>query len=153
MKTYDFEVGGQLVQLRLTTGKLNQYLVDTHADSQAPILGVLDAMTNLGKRIRLMTAALGWPGNENPYKKGDQLLDDMADDEDAPDMEDVILGLAADAGLVEVDQVEALIEAAKKGSRELMSNIRTLLAGEPLPDGADSAQAQAQPNPTKTAAD
>ena len=106
MKTYDFEVGGQLVQLRLTTGKLNQYLVDTHADSQAPIIGVLDAMTNLGKRIRLMTAALGWPGNENPYKKGDQLLDDMADDEDSPDMEDVILGLAADAGLVEVDQVE-----------------------------------------------
>ena len=62
MKTYDFEVGGQLVQLRLTTGKLNQYLEDTHADSQAPILGVLDAMTNLGKRIRLMTAA--------PTKKG-----------------------------------------------------------------------------------
>ena len=150
MKTYDFEVGGQLVQLRLTTGKLNQYLMDTKADSQAPILGVLDAMTNLGKRIRLMTAALTWPGNENPYKKGDQLLDDMADDEDAPDLEDVILGLAADAGLVEVDQVEALIEAAKKGSRELMRTIRTVLAGEPLPDGADSVQAQ--PNPTKTAA-
>ena len=151
MKTYDFEVGGQLVQLRLTTGKLNQYLMDTNADSQAPILGVLDAMTNLGKRIRLMTAALTWPGNENPYKKGDQLLDDMADDKDAPDMEDVILGLAADAGLVEVDQVEDLIEAAKKGSRELMRTIRTVLAGEPLPDGTDSVQAQ--PNPTKTAAD
>ena len=82
-----------------------------------------------------------------------QLLDDMADDEDAPDMEDVILGLAADAGLVEVYQVEDLTEAAKKGSRELMRTIRTVLAGEPLPDGTDSAQAQAQPNPTKTAAD
>ena len=152
MKTYDFEVGGQLVQLRLTTGKLNQYLVDTKADSQAPILGVLDAMTNLGKRIRLMTAALTWPGNENPYKKGDQLLDNMADDEDAPDMEDVILGLAADAGLVDSDQVEDLVEAAKKGSRELMSTIRTILAGEPLPDRADSAQDHAAENPTKTAA-
>ena len=95
---------------------------------------------------------MGWPGNENPYKKGDQLLDDMADDGDAPDMEDVILGLAADAGLVESDQVEDLIEAAKKGSRELMSTIRTILAGEPLPDRAESAQAQAAENPTKTAA-
>lgn len=150
MKTYDFEVGGQLVQLRLTTGKLNQYLVDTHADSQAPILGVLDAMTNLGKRIRLMTAALGWPGNENPYKKGDQLLDDMADDEDAPDLEDVILGLAADAGLVEVDQVEDLIEAARKGNRELVKTIRTVLAGEPLPNAADSPETAE--NPTEAAA-
>ena len=150
MKTYDFEVGGQLVQLRLTTGKLNQYLTDTKADNQAPILGVLDAMTNLGKRIRLMTAALTWPGNENPYKKGDQLLDDMADDEDAPDLEDVILGLAADAGLVEVDQVEDLIEAAHKGNRELMKTIRTVLAGDPLPNAADSTEAE---NPTKTAAD
>lgn len=150
MKTYDFEVGGQLVQLRLTTGKLNQYLVDTHADSQAPILGVLDAMTNLGKRIRLMTAALGWPGNENPYKKGDQLLDDMADDEDAPDMENVILGLAADAGLVEVDQVEDLIEAARKGNRELVKTIRTVLAGEPLPNAADSSETAE--NPTEAAA-
>ena len=151
MKTYDFEVGGQLVQLRLTTGKINQYLTDTKADSQAPILGVLDAMTNLGKRIRLMTAALTWPGNENPYKKGDQLLDDMADDEDAPDLEDVILGLAADAGLVEVYQVEDLIEAAHKGNRELMKTIRTVLAGDPLPNAADSTEAAE--NPTKTAAD
>lgn len=146
MKTYDFEVAGQLVQLRLTTGKLNQYLVDTKADSQAPILGVLDAMTNLGKRIKLMTAALSWPGNENPYKKGEALLDDMADDDDAPDLEDVILGLAADAGLVEGDQVEELIEAAKKGSRELMSTIRTILAGEPLPEAAEAPAAE---NPTK----
>ena len=149
MKTYDFEVSGQLVQLRLTTGKLNQYLIDTKADAQAPILGVLDAMTNLGKRIRLMTAALTWPGNENPYKKGEQLLDDMADDDDAPDMEDVILGLAADAGLVDGDQVEDLIEAAKKGSRELMGTIRTILAGEPLPE---TGTAPAAENPTQAEA-
>ena len=59
---------GTQVQLRLTTGKLEQYLGQVNGSNENPLLAVLDAMTILPKRIKLFTAALQWPENKNTTK-------------------------------------------------------------------------------------
>ena len=66
---------GTQVQLRLTTGKLEQYLSQVNGSNENPLLAVLDAMTILPKRIKLFTAALQWPDNKNTIKNGAELLD------------------------------------------------------------------------------
>lgn len=151
MKTLDIEASGNLYSLRLTTAKLQGYLAAVKADNQAPLLGVLDALSNLDKRIKLFTAALSWQGNHNPRQTGAAFLDDLADDDEAPPVEDLILALAMDCGLIRGEDLDGLSDAVKSGNRNLVDTLCTLLRGEDIPQAAAAPAADNSENPTAQA--
>lgn len=152
MKTYDVTLSRGEVQLRLTTGKLQQYLNKTGGLNMHPLLGVLDAVNNLEKKVELLRAALTWPGNPNKEMTldGAELLDMLVDEGlSGEDINGVILQLAQDAGLVAEDQREQLADALAAGSNALFGTICDALAGnepdreEPAPKTENPTQATA----------
>lgn len=144
------------VQLRLTAAKLEWYLKETKSDQQNPLLGVLDAVAILGKRIKLLTAALQWPKNSNTVKDGAELLDLLLDDGVTPrEISNMILELACQAGLMEEAELEDMMEANAEGASKFRDAIRDFLAGkEPAGaaenPGADGTDAHGE-NPTEAA--
>lgn len=155
MRCYEITLNdGTSVQLRLTAAKLEWYLKETQSDQQNPLLGVLDAVAILGKRIKLLTAALQWPKNPNTVKDGAELLDLLLDDGMKPsEISDMILKLACQAGLMEDDELENMMAANAAGTVKFRDAIRDFLAGKPpaaaetppqTPDGQEE-------NPTTTA--
>lgn len=142
---------GTPIQLRLTSAKLEWYLKETQSDQQNPLLGVLDAVAILGKRIKLLTAALQWPKNTNTVKDGAELLDLLLDDGVKPsEISDMILKLACQAGLMEEDELDNMMAANAEGTVKFRDAIRDFLAGktpaaaETPPQASDGQEA----NPT-----
>lgn len=122
---------GTPIQLRLTSAKLEWYLKETQSDQQNPLLGVLDAVAILGKRIKLLTAALQWPKNTNTVKDGAELLDLLLDDGVKPsEISDMILKLACQAGLMEEDELDNMMAANAEGTVKFRDAIRDFLAGK-----------------------
>lgn len=143
---------GTQVQLRLTTGKLEEYLNKVGAGDQNALLGVLDAMTLLPKRIKLFSAALQWPGNKNTIKDGATLLDRLLDEGlTARDISNMVLQLAAQAGLIEEEQLDELIQSAQKGDKRFFEIISSSMAGKE-PEAANE-NAEGTENPTQTQAE
>lgn len=141
---------GTQVQLRLTTGKLEQYLSQVNASNENPLLAVLDAMTILPKRIKLFTAALQWPDNKNTIKNGTELLDRLLDEGvTAREIRNMVLQMAAQAGLVDEDQLDEMIQSAQEGDEKFFSLISGTLAGKDVA-GAEAANQTAEnaENPT-----
>ena len=127
------------IQLRLTSAKLEWYLKETQSDQQNPLLGVLDAVAILGKRIKLLTAALQWPKNTNTVKDGAELLDLLLDDGMAPsEISDMILKLACQAGLMEENELESMMAANAEGAVKFRNALRDFLAGK-TPAAAETA--------------
>lgn len=156
MRCYEITLNDDThVQLRLTAAKLEWYLKETKGDQQNPLLGVLDAVAILGKRIKLLTAALQWPGNENTVKDGAALLDKLLDDGVRPrEISNMILELACQAGLMEEEELEDMMAANAEGSVKFRDAIRDFLAGKEPTGGSAEAPAadtaaQAGENPTK----
>lgn len=153
MRTYDIALEKGEVQLRLTMGKLQKYLEKTGSADMAPLLGVLDAINNLDKKIQLLTAALTWAGNPNKpvTLDGAELLDLLVDEGmTARDVDGVILGLAENAGLIDGDQREELAGALEKGNSVLFGTICDGLSGKGL-GSTEAAPAEEQENPTTAA--
>lgn len=141
---------GTQVQLRLTTGKLEQYLSQVNGSDGNPLLAVLDAMTILPKRIKLFTAALQWPDNKNTIKNGTELLDRLLDEGvTAREIRNMVLQMAAQAGLVDEDQLDEMIQSAQEGDEKFFSLISGTLAGKDMA-GAEAAEQSAEnaENPT-----
>lgn len=141
---------GTQVQLRLTTGKLEQYLSQVNGSNENPLLAVLDAMTLLPKRIKLFTAALQWPENKNTIKNGADLLDRLLDEGvTAREIRNMVLQMAAQAGLVDEDQLEEMIQSAQEGDEKFFALISGSLAGKDVagPEAAGQASETAE-NPT-----
>lgn len=153
MRTYDIALEKGEVQLRLTMAKLQKYLEKTGGVNMAPLLGVLDAVNNLDKKIQLLTAALTWPGNpnKNVTLDGAELLDLLADEGmSARDMDGMILELAQAGGLIDEDQREELAGALERGNEVLFGTICDALAGN-TPDTTETAPAEEPENPTPAA--
>lgn len=152
MKYLELVLDGHPVQLRLETAKLQQYLKDTDGDKQNPLIGVLDALTNLDKKIALLTRALQWEGNQNTVKNGAKLLDMMNDDGMKPqEVNRTILKLAAMGGLVDEDDLDDLATASDLGDVRFNRIMCSLLAAEDpdlpqQPAGEKPAEAE---NPTE----
>lgn len=155
MRCYEITLNDDIhVQLRLTAAKLEWYLKETTGDQQNPLLGVLDAVAILGKRIKLLTAALQWPGNENTVKDGAALLDKLLDDGVRPkEISNMILELACQAGLMEEEELEDMMAANAEGTAKFRDTLRDFLAGkEPAGSAAETSAdtaAQAGGNPTE----
>lgn len=140
---------GTQVQLRLTTGKLEQYLTQIDGKDKNSLVGVLDALTFVGHRIKLFTAALTWPGNKNSIKDGGELLDRLLDNGLTPgDIRAMILQLAAQAGLLEEDQLEDMLAAAREGDQKFFKAISDAVAGR---DSEEPQEGESQPDPTVAA--
>ena len=141
---------GTQVQLRLTTGKLEQYLSQVNGSNENPLLAVLDAMTILPKRIKLFTAALQWTGNKNTIKDGAVLLDRLLDEGvTAREIRNMVLQIAAQAGLVDEDQLDEMTQSAQEGDEKFFALISGTLAGKDVA-GAEAAgqAAETAENPT-----
>lgn len=132
MRCYEITLNDDThIQLRLTSAKLEWYLKETQSDQQNPLLGVLDAVAILGKRIKLLTAALQWPKNTNTVKDGAELLDLLLDDGMNPsEISNMILKLACQAGLMEEDELENMMAANAEGTVKFRDAIRDFLAGK-----------------------
>lgn len=152
MRCIELTVGNRVVQLRLTTAKLQQYLKNNDGDKQNPLICVVDALSNLDKRISLFTQALQWPGNTNEIKNGADLLDLLHDDGMKPtEVNRLIFQLACQAGLIDEEDLEDMIAAADLGDVRFTRVMCSLLAAEepeqkkePQVDGAQGESA----NPT-----
>lgn len=140
MRCYEITLNDDThIQLRLTSAKLEWYLKETQSDQQNPLLGVLDAVAILGKRIKLLTAALQWPKNTNTVKDGAELLDLLLDDGMAPsEISDMILKLACQAGLMEENELESMMAANAEGAVKFRNALRDFLAGK-TPAAAETA--------------
>ena len=140
---------GTQVQLRLTTGKLEQYLSQVNGSDENPLLAVLDAMTILPKRIKLFTAALQWTGNKNTIKDGAVLLDRLLDEGiTAREIRNMVLQMAAQAGLVDEDQLDEMIQSAQEGDEKFFALISGTLAGKDVGGEAAGQTAETAENPT-----
>ena len=141
---------GTQVQLRLTTAKLEQYLSQVNGSDENPLLAVLDAMTILPKRIKLFTAALQWTGNKNTIKDGAVLLDRLLDEGiTAREIRNMVLQMAAQAGLVDEDQLDEMIQSAQEGDEKFFSLISGTLAGKDVAGAEAAGQAtETAENPT-----
>lgn len=152
MRYYTVKIQDEEFQLRLTTAKLEEYLKNTDGDQNNPLIGVLDAMTLLPKRIKLLTAALQWPGNQNTVKSGAELLDRLLDDGVKPrEISNMILELAAMAGLLEEDDLEGMMEANQQGTEKFTQAIMDMMAGreqeQTAPAGNDAQENGDSPAP------
>lgn len=131
MRYYTVKIQEEEFQLRLTTAKLEEYLKNTDGDQNNPLIGVLDAMTLLPQRIKLLTAALQWPGNQNTVKSGAELLDRLLDDGVKPrEISNIILELAAMAGLTDEDELEDMMKANQLGTEKFTKAIMDMMAGK-----------------------
>ena len=131
MRCIELTVGNRMVQLRLTTAKLQQYLKNNDGDKQNPLICVVDALSNLDKRISLFTQALQWPGNTNEIKNGADLLDILHDDGMQPqEVNRLIFQLACQAGLIDAEDLEDMIAAADLGDVRFTRVMCSLLAAE-----------------------
>lgn len=152
MRYYTVKIQDEEFQLRLTTAKLEEYLKNTEGDQNNPLIGVLDAMTLLPKRIKLFTAALQWPENRNKVKNGAELLDKLLDDGVKPrEISNIILELAAMAGLLEEEELEGMMEANRQGTEKFTQAIMDMMAGrEPeqaAPGGGETQENGDSPTP------
>lgn len=131
MRCIELTVDNRVVQLRLTTAKLQQYLKNNDGDKQNPLICVVDALSNLDKRISLFTQALQWPGNTNEIKNGADLLDLLHDDGMKPtEINRLIFQLASQAGLIDEEDLEDMIAAADLGDVRFTRVMCSLLAAE-----------------------
>lgn len=146
MRYYTIKIQDEEFHLRLTTAKLEEYLKNTGGDENNPLIGVLDAMALLPKRIKLFTAALQWPGNQNTVKSGAELLDRLLDDGVKPrEISNIILELAAMAGLMDEDELEDMMQANQRGTKKFTKAIMDMMAGKE-PEKAAPAEGAAQEN-------
>lgn len=122
----------QTVTLRLTTRNLRNYCNKHGEKGTRPLVAVLSALDDINARADLLTAALNHPGNHNPIKSGDDLLDALAArriTQKAVDQK--ILELAVDAGLVDDEDVPDLSIAVADSTTHFVDVLSRVLSGKP----------------------
>ena len=79
MNVMTISLSGEDVTLRLSAGKLQEFIKSGKNTEQTPLLAVLDALDTLERKAALLTAALQHKGNANKIKNGYDLLDELVD--------------------------------------------------------------------------
>lgn len=147
MRVVEITVGGQTQELRLTTGKLLEYIRTKDKDAPTPLLAVLDSMDDLDKQAALMSAALTWPStsehrNENTLKSGVQLLDAIAEDGHGQAyVKEIIIRLSVASGLAAEEDGELMLSSLAAGNTRTVNIICNVLRGEQMA-AAQGSQAQ-----------
>lgn len=144
-------VGEHTLTLRLTSKAIMNYSKKHGSEGGSPIIAVLEAVNNIEARADLLTNALNHPENQNKIKDGYTLLDLMADSGswDRHAINDTILELARQSGLLTDDDYLSLIDPIRENGENLISAMAKLLSGKPV--GGEETVANGAPaegNPT-----
>lgn len=153
MNVMTISLSGEDVTLRLSAGKLQEFIKSGKNTEQTPLLAVLDALDTLERKAALLTAALQHKGNANAIKNGYDLLDELVDNGwNDNKIRHLIVDLAAASGLTDAEDTAAVHDAVDKGLRKFVDTVATVLAGEnpEKPETPETPQeAEANPeNPT-----
>lgn len=143
-------VGDKTLTLRLTSRAIMNYCKKHGSEGGSPVIAVLEAVNNIEARADLLTAALGHPDNHNEIKDGYKLLDLMADSGswDRHCINDTILELARQSGLLTDEDFLSLIDPVRENGEKLISTMARLLTGKPVEDTVPDSQGEQAENPT-----
>ena len=143
-------VGDKTLTLRLTSRAIMNYCKKHGSEGGSPVIAVLEAVNNIEARADLLTAALGHPDNHNEIKDGYKLLDLMADSGiwDRHTINDTILELARQSGLLTDEDFLSLIDPVRENGEKLISTMARLLTGKPVEGTAPDTQGEQTENPT-----
>lgn len=150
LNVVEISVGEKNLTLRLTSRAIMNYCKKHGSEGGSPVIAVLEAVNNIEARADLLTAALGHPDNRNEIKDGYKLLDLMADSGswDRHIINDTILELARQSGLLTMEDYLSLIDPVRENGEKLISTMARLLSGKPVEDAAPDAQGEQAENPT-----
>lgn len=142
-------VGEHTLTLRLTSKALLNFNLKHGQEGTSPVVAVLSAITDLSAKVDLFTAALNHPDNRNDVKNGADLLDLMADSGswDPNGINDMILQLAKDSGLLSEEDFLALIDPVMESNKKLIFTLSNLLVGKPVGTSQENAE-ESEENPT-----
>lgn len=138
MRVVEITAGGQPQELRLTTGKLLEYIRTKDKDAPTPLLAVLDSMDDLDKQTALLSAALTWPStaehpNSNTMKSGAQLLDALVETGSSQaTVKELIIRLAVASGLASEDDGAQMLASVAPGNAHTVQVICNALRGEQI---------------------
>ena len=144
-------VGEHTLTLRLTSKSIMNYSKKHGADGGSPVIAVLEAVNNIEARADLLTNALNHPENQNKIKDGYTLLDLMADSGswDRHIINDTILELARQSGLLTDEDYLSLIDPVRENGKKLISTMAKLLSGKAVDEDAEGSSADTtEENPT-----
>ena len=149
--TIEFSDGSE-VQLRLTSKAIGAYLKTYGEPGMYPLAAVMLATEDFSARASLLGGAMKFPDNRNTVKTGEDLLDLLsADGWTWDDVNGLIIQIARDAGLVDEESKDALLESLRENTRRIIGQFTAIFSGK---DGAEAAQDGAEApeteNPTIT---
>lgn len=132
MKTLNLNLAGQHISLRLTSAKLVEF-AESASTGGNTLFAVMDALDNVPRQAVLFSAALTWPGNNNPIQDGAELLDALIDEDyDPVARKELILDLAVVSGVINRDNAAKALAAIHAGENRVMDIAVGLLAGKQL---------------------
>lgn len=150
MKSMKITLGDATVRLRLSALTLAQYAKDIGSSGNT-LFAVMDALDDMDNQGALFTAALTFNGNENNVQSGFELIDMLADAEYGPlEIKELIVSLAADAGIINKVDAAKLVAAIKAGSERLYDAAVAVLSGDmsKLPAQLEQPTDTTEENPT-----
>lgn len=152
LNVHEIRLGDQTVTLRLTSKALLQFNLKHGVEGNSPAVAVLGAISDYAARIDLFTNALTYPGNGNAVKDGGQLLDLLSDNSwDRDAVNQLILDLAAESGLLKPEEAADLMDCVCENGSRMVRTLGSLLRGiNPHEDSpaAEEAEADGEANPT-----
>lgn len=143
------QLGQTEVTLRLTSKAIFNYAQKHGAKESSPLVAILAALDDIGARMDLLTGALQHPENKNTVKDGGALLDLLADNSyDRCAVNQLILDLTMDAGLISGEDYSALLEPVAENGNRLISTLADVLAGKKVSAGGAEQPETNDKNPT-----
>ena len=140
---------GSTVQLRLTSKAICAYALKHGTEGAPPLVSVLNAIDDMDARIALLHGALRFPGSPNMSMEGAELLDLLTDaGYGRGKVNSLILDLAAEAGLVEQEDLPDLQEAINANDKKLVARLARFLDGAAEPETAPEGEEDPAPTPT-----
>ena len=142
---------GLSVSLRLTSKAIGAYLKTYGEPGQLPLAVLMRATEEFEPRASLLNGAMKYPDNQNKIKTGDELLDMLsASGWTWDDVNELIVELMRDAGFVDDENRDILIDSLRKNTRRVISQFADLLSGEGPSEPENAPEKDEEENPTST---
>ena len=142
---------GLSVSLRLTSKAIGAYLKTWGETGQLPLAVLMRATEEYEPRAALLSGAMKYPDNQNKIKTGDELLDMLsAAGFGWDDVNELIIQLLRDAGFVDDENRDILIDSLRKNTRRVISQFADLLSGEGPSEPENAPEKDEEENPTST---
>lgn len=151
LNVHEIQLSGQTITLRLTSKALLQYSMKHGVEGNSPAVAVLNAVGDYAARADLFTGALNHPDNKNAVKDGCVLQDLFADNSwDRDAVNQLILDLAVEAGLLKAEEATTLFECAAENGAKIVRTLGKLLRGDRagLGEAEQVAETSEEENPT-----